>query len=106
MTAPQVERVKLGPTDMEISPLGVGCWAWGDKMYWKYEDTDEANTALKEAFDKTLAAGINMPARTVVFTETRKFDGAPPRASQRSGAFRLARPRRRWISVASKGRLL
>ncbi len=45
MTAPQEERVKLGPTDMEISPLGVGCWAWGDKMYWKYEDTEEANTA-------------------------------------------------------------
>ena len=55
---------------------------------------------------ETFAIGINMPARTVVFTETRKFDGAPPRASQRSGAFRLARPRRRRISVASKGRLL
>ena len=36
---------------------------------------------------ETFAIGINMPARTVVFTETRKFDGAPPRASQRSGAF-------------------
>ncbi len=55
---------------------------------------------------ETFAIGINMPARPVVFTETRKFDGAPPRASQRSGAFRLARPRRRRISVASKGRLL
>ena len=55
---------------------------------------------------ETFAIGINMPARTVVFTETRKFDGAPPCASQRSGAFRLARPRRRRILVASKGRLL
>jgi len=27
---------------------------------------------------ETFAIGINMPARTVVFTETRKFDGAPP----------------------------
>ena len=36
---------------------------------------------------ETFAIGINMPARTVVFTETRKFDGAPPRASQRSELF-------------------
>jgi aryl-alcohol dehydrogenase-like predicted oxidoreductase len=54
-----VEKVALGPTDLMISPLGVGTWAWGDKVYWKYQGTDAEDAALKQAFDDTLSAGIN-----------------------------------------------
>jgi len=30
-------RVRLGQSPVEVAPLGVGCWAWGDKRYWRYE---------------------------------------------------------------------
>jgi aryl-alcohol dehydrogenase-like predicted oxidoreductase len=33
-----MQRVRLGPSPVEVVPLGVGCWAWGDKRYWRYEE--------------------------------------------------------------------
>lgn len=32
-----MQRVRLGQSPVEVVPLGVGCWAWGDKRYWRYE---------------------------------------------------------------------
>ena len=31
-------RVRLGQSPLEVAPLGVGCWAWGDRRYWRYEE--------------------------------------------------------------------
>lgn len=30
------DRVSLG--GVEVSPLGVGAWAWGDTMFWGYSE--------------------------------------------------------------------
>ncbi len=51
------ELVSLGATDIRIRPLGIGTWAWGDKLVWGYgrQYTDED---LREAFDTCVAAGI------------------------------------------------
>ncbi|MBN2390381.1 MAG: aldo/keto reductase [Anaerolineae bacterium] len=58
MTQQTVERVKLGNTDIDISPMGIGTWAWGDSVMWgygkSYNDAD-----IQAAFDATVAAGIN-----------------------------------------------
>ncbi|MFN2284886.1 MAG: aldo/keto reductase [Anaerolineae bacterium] len=58
MTQQTVERVKLGNTDIDISPMGIGTWAWGDSVMWgygkSYNDAD-----IRAAFDATVAAGIN-----------------------------------------------
>mmetsp|Transcript_10936 Transcript_10936/g.45490 ORF Transcript_10936/g.45490 Transcript_10936/m.45490 type:complete len:129 (+) Transcript_10936:164-550(+) len=51
--SPTSYRVNLGP--LEVSPLGVGAWSWGDDFYWgKGDENDE-----KQAFDASLAGGIN-----------------------------------------------
>ena len=52
------ERIPLGSTEIQVSPLGLGAWAWGDRFYWGYgrgyEEPD-----VREAFETSLAAGIN-----------------------------------------------
>ena len=56
--AAQAERVSLGPTDIRISPLGIGTWSWGDSFYWGYgkgyDDSD-----IETAFQASVEAGIN-----------------------------------------------
>lgn len=47
----------LGKTDIQIAPLGIGAWAWGDKLFWGfgrgYDDSD-----CRAAFDTSVAAGV------------------------------------------------
>jgi aryl-alcohol dehydrogenase-like predicted oxidoreductase len=52
------ERVALGPTDIQISPLGIGAWAWGDRFYWGYGNT-YTESDVYDAFGASLSAGIN-----------------------------------------------
>ena len=39
--------------------LGVGCWAWGDKRYWHY-DEDHGPRDVVDAFDACLTAGLDL----------------------------------------------
>ncbi len=55
----QPEQVALGPTDIRISPLGIGAWSWGDRFYWGYgRSYTEAD--IQAAFDAGVAAKINL----------------------------------------------
>lgn len=61
------DRVSLGVTDLLISPMGIGCWAWGERFYWGFgrgytEDDTQA------AFEASVQAGIN-------FFDTAEFYG-------------------------------
>lgn len=48
----------LGKTEIQITPLGIGAWAWGDSMYWAYgRGYDESD--VRAAFEVSLGAGIN-----------------------------------------------
>lgn len=38
--------------------LGIGCWAWGDRMIWSYGSTHNLND-LREAFSASLKANIH-----------------------------------------------
>jgi len=58
MTEPIAERVTLGSTGIDISPLGIGTWAWGDVVMWGYGKS-YTDTDVRAAFDATVAAGIN-----------------------------------------------
>jgi aryl-alcohol dehydrogenase-like predicted oxidoreductase len=52
------ERVRLGNSDLEISRIGIGTWAWGDRLIWNYgRGYDEPD--LREAFAAALEAGID-----------------------------------------------
>ncbi|MEN9251387.1 MAG: aldo/keto reductase [Thermostichales cyanobacterium BF3_bins_165] len=51
------ERIRLGTTSLEVSPLGLGTWAWGDRLFWGYgqgyRDPD-----LEGAFRVSLELGV------------------------------------------------
>ncbi len=52
-------RVRLGRSPLEVTPLGVGCWAWGDTRYWRYEEGHGPRDVV-DAFDACLTAGLDL----------------------------------------------
>jgi aryl-alcohol dehydrogenase-like predicted oxidoreductase len=52
------ETVALGKTEIRISQLGIGAWAWGDRFYWGYGRGYQLKD-VQEAFEACLEAGIN-----------------------------------------------
>jgi aryl-alcohol dehydrogenase-like predicted oxidoreductase len=81
----------LGASDLVMAPLGVGTWAWGDRIFWGYGNTYQQND-IKAAFDASLAAGVSL-------FDTAEIYG--PHTSERMlGA--LARSANRPVILASK----
>lgn len=58
MEKPQ-DLVALGKTDVMITPVGVGCWSWGDRMMWGFGGNTYSAADIREAFDVSLAHGTN-----------------------------------------------
>lgn len=56
--SPQRARVTLGSTDMQVSALGIGTWAWGDRLLWGY-GRGYGDADLESAFQVSVAAGID-----------------------------------------------
>ncbi|MGC9348984.1 MAG: aldo/keto reductase [Anaerolineae bacterium] len=52
--------VKLGATDIMISPVGIGTWAWGDRVLWGYRSDGFDDGDLREAFDIALDHNIDL----------------------------------------------
>ena len=51
--------VRLGGSEVEVSPLGTGTWAWGDRLTWGYgRDYDEGD--CRGAFAASLGAGLTL----------------------------------------------
>ena len=50
--------ISLGSSDLMISSMGIGTWAWGDQWYWGYGQNYSEND-VQEAFQVSLSAGIN-----------------------------------------------
>lgn len=42
---------------LQISPLGIGTWAWGDRFYWQYSESEDAE--LLNVYQQCLAQGVN-----------------------------------------------
>ena len=53
------DLVPLGKTDIMITTVGVGAWAWGDRMVWGYGGSSYSDTDIREAFDVSLSNGTN-----------------------------------------------
>ena len=52
------DLVPLGKTGIMITSVGVGTWAWGDRLMWGFgEGFDDAD--IREAFDVSLENGAN-----------------------------------------------
>lgn len=49
---------ELGKTGIQVSPLGIGTWAWGDKLFWGYGDRYGA-VDVEAAFQRAVDQGIS-----------------------------------------------
>lgn len=52
-----METIILGQNGPAVTPLCIGTWAWGDKIFWNY-GKDYGSDQVKEAFKVALEAGI------------------------------------------------
>ena len=52
-----METITLGQNGPAVTPLCIGTWAWGDKIFWNY-GKDYGSDQVKEAFKVALEAGI------------------------------------------------
>src|ERR1700681_3133147 len=78
-------RVRLGQSPLEVAPLGVGCWAWGDRHYWRYEE-DHGPRDVVDALDACLDAGLDLfdTAEAYAWGKGEKILGSLARRSGRA----------------------
>ena len=53
-----LQTTTLGENGPTLTSLGIGTWAWGDKLFWNYGN-DYGASQVQEAFEATLDAGIS-----------------------------------------------
>lgn len=53
-----MQTTTLGQNGPTVTALGIGTWAWGDKLFWSY-GSDYGVPQVKEAFAATLDSGIS-----------------------------------------------
>lgn len=53
-----MQTINLGQNGPTVTALGIGTWAWGDKLFWNY-GSDYGVSQVKEAFKATLDNGIS-----------------------------------------------
>src|SRR5499426_1921189 len=77
-------RVRLGSSALEVVPLGVGCWAWGDRGFWRYEESHGPRDVVA-AFDASLQAGLDLfdTAEAYGWGKSEQLVGALARRSPR-----------------------
>lgn len=78
-------RGRLGHSPVEVMPLGVGCWAWGDRHYWHYEE-EYGPRDVVDAFSACLDAGLDFfdTAESYGWGKGEKIVGALVRRSGRT----------------------
>jgi aryl-alcohol dehydrogenase-like predicted oxidoreductase len=52
-----VTTITLGQNGPAVTPLCIGTWAWGDKLFWNYGN-GYSSEQLKEAFTAAIDAGV------------------------------------------------
>jgi aryl-alcohol dehydrogenase-like predicted oxidoreductase len=53
-----MQTITLGQNGPTVTALGIGTWAWGDKLFWNY-GSDYGASQVREAFEATLDTGIS-----------------------------------------------
>jgi aryl-alcohol dehydrogenase-like predicted oxidoreductase len=53
-----MQTITLGQNGPTVTALGIGTWAWGDKLFWNYGN-DYGASQVQAAFEATLEAGIS-----------------------------------------------
>ena len=52
-----MDTITLGQNGPSVTPLCLGTWAWGDKLFWNY-GSDYGEAQLQEAYMAALEAGV------------------------------------------------
>lgn len=52
-----MESIKLGQNGSVVTPLCIGTWAWGDKLFWNYGN-NYSDKQLQQAFSAALEVGV------------------------------------------------
>jgi aryl-alcohol dehydrogenase-like predicted oxidoreductase len=68
--------IKLGQEGSSVTPLCIGTWAWGDKLFWNY-GSDYDDKQLREAFQAALETGTTFfdTAEVYGFGQSEEFLG-------------------------------
>jgi len=53
------DLIQLGKTGIKITTVGVGAWAWGDRMVWGYGGSGYTDADIQQAFDVSMENGTN-----------------------------------------------
>ncbi len=51
--------ITLGSAGPAVSPLGIGTWQWGDRLFWNYGG-DYGPAQVREAFDAAIEGGVTL----------------------------------------------
>ncbi|AFY58245.1 putative oxidoreductase, aryl-alcohol dehydrogenase like protein [Rivularia sp. PCC 7116] len=52
-----MESITLGQNSVSVTPLCLGTWAWGDKLFWNYGN-GYGSEQVEQAFNAAIEAGI------------------------------------------------
>ncbi|KAM3093928.1 aldo/keto reductase [Phormidesmis sp. 146-35] len=52
-----MQTLSLGANGLELAPLGIGTWQWGDSLFWSY-GKDYSETDVQNAFKSAVDAGV------------------------------------------------
>lgn len=52
-----METIALGKSGLQVTALGIGTWAWGDKLFWNYGNSYGA-AQVEEAYKESVKVGI------------------------------------------------
>lgn len=56
----EMDKVKLGGSDLKVTRIGIGAWSWGDTSYWNnLQWNDRMLKDAKFAFEASLDCGIS-----------------------------------------------
>ncbi|NUM48895.1 MAG: aldo/keto reductase [Anaerolineales bacterium] len=53
-----MRKIRIGASDMEVFPLGIGAMAWGESKVWGY-GADLGYAEVRELFAASIAGGVN-----------------------------------------------
>ena len=68
-----------GDGALQLSPMGLGTWSWGNQFVWGYEDSMDSE--LQRVFNMAVDAGVNVFDTADSYGTVRETDETAPRTT-------------------------